>query len=74
MARSKYSSRKIPDKCRKCAMLNADLAKEIHGQTGDNCWDLKVCYSRRSHARHRDKRNQARALKRASIVALDYFC
>jgi hypothetical protein len=50
-------------------MLTADIAKSIHGVDGDNCWNPDVCYSRRSHARHRDRRNQARALKRSSSVA-----
>jgi hypothetical protein len=55
-----------PAKCRKCAMLSADKAKEIHGVEGDGCWNPAVCHSRRSHARHRDRRNQARNLKRAA--------
>jgi hypothetical protein len=61
--------RKIPQKCFKCAMLTAEVAKEIHGIDGDNCWNPSVCYSRRSHARHRDRRNQSRALKRSSVIA-----
>lgn len=61
--------RKIPNKCKQCAMLSADQAKEIHGASGDNCWDPSVCYSRRSHARHKDRRNQARAVRRSSVVA-----
>jgi hypothetical protein len=61
--------KKIPEKCKKCAQLTMDVVKEIHGPEGDNCWDPKVCYSRRSHARHRDRRNQSRALKRSSVVA-----
>jgi hypothetical protein len=61
--------RKIPQKCQKCAMLTAEVAKEIHGADGDNCWNPAVCYSRRSHARHRDRRNQARTLKHSSVVA-----
>jgi hypothetical protein len=31
----------------------------MHGPSGDGCWDSSVCPSRRSHARHRDRRNQA---------------
>jgi hypothetical protein len=35
-----------------------------HGNNGDNCWEPKVCHSRRSHARHKDRRNQARLIKK----------
>ena len=61
-------SKPSPAKCRKCAVLSADKAKELHGVDGDNCWNPSVCYSRRSHARHRDRRNQARNLKRAGTI------
>lgn len=61
--------RKIPTKCKQCAMLSASQAKELHGASGDNCWDPSVCYSRRSHARHKDRRNQARAVRRSSVLA-----
>ncbi len=59
-------ARAIPDKCRLCSKLTAQQAKQIHGPTseGDGCWNAAVCPSRRSHARHRDRRNQARNLKR----------
>lgn len=59
-------ARAIPDKCRLCSKLTAQQAKQIHGPTpeGDSCWNSAVCPSRRSHARHRDRRNQARNLKR----------
>lgn len=56
----------LPEKCRLCAKFTAVQAKQIHGADGDGCWDSTVCPSRRSHARHRDRRNQARNLKRWS--------
>ncbi|MBW4505554.1 MAG: hypothetical protein KME64_03450 [Scytonematopsis contorta HA4267-MV1] len=62
---------RIPEKCKKCSTFTADVAKSIHGPDGDNCWNPAVCYSRRSHARHRDRRNQKRALKHSSVVAKD---
>ena len=40
----------IPDKCKKCAMLSAAQAQELHGDLGDRCWNPNVCYSRRSYA------------------------
>lgn len=60
------SGRQIPEKCRLCAKLTATQAKQLHGVNGDGCWNSTVCPSRRSHARHRDRRNQARNLKRWS--------
>ena len=57
-------ARAIPDKCLKCAMLSSEQAQAIHGTEGDGCWNPAVCYSRRSHARHRDRRNQSRSQKR----------
>jgi hypothetical protein len=66
----------IADKCKKCAMLSAEQAQEIHGLDGDRCWNPAVCYSRRSYARHRDRRNQVRAKKRANpelVVSADEF-
>jgi len=56
------SSRKIPDKCLRCAALSAPQAKALHG---DSCWDSKVCPSRRSYARHRDRRNLERSRNRS---------
>lgn len=56
--------RQIPEKCRLCAKLTAKQAKHLHGPDGDGCWDSSVCPSRRSHARHRVRRNTARNLKR----------
>lgn len=56
-------SRKIPDKCVRCAALSALQAKTLHS---DTCWDHKVCPSRRSYARHRDRRNSQRSRKRST--------
>ena len=52
-------------------MLTAEKAKELHGEDGDNCWNPSVCYSRRSHGRHRDRRNQTRNMKRAGNLVED---
>jgi hypothetical protein len=65
-------SRKIPDKCLRCAALSATQAKALHGVDGDGCWDSQICPSRRSYARHRDRRNADRARKRrATLPTLD---
>jgi hypothetical protein len=57
--------RKIPDKCVRCALLDMDQVREKHGGK-DGCWNPKVCYARRSHARHRDRNNAARNLRKRS--------
>ncbi|PZU92091.1 MAG: hypothetical protein DCE90_18840 [Pseudanabaena sp.] len=56
----------IPAKCKKCAMLSAAQAQELHGELGDRCWSPAVCYSRRSYARHRDHRNLIRSRQRVN--------
>ena len=62
-------SRKIPDKCVRCGALSALQAKKLHSST---CWDSKVCPSRRSYVRHRDRRNIQRSRKRGSdLVTLN---
>jgi len=58
----------IPLKCQKCAMLDAAQAQALHGTEGDGCWNPKVCYSRRSYARHRDRKNQQRNRSRQESV------
>lgn len=60
------AGKQIPEKCRLCAKLTATQALQLHAIDGDGCWDSRVCPSRRSHARHRDRRNFARNLKRSS--------
>ncbi len=59
-------------------MLSAAQAQELHGNDGDRCWNPNVCYSRRSYARHRDRRNLVRARKRGDsdeslVVNIDEF-
>ena len=71
-------TKSIPDKCKKCAMLSAAQTQELHGNDGDRCWNPAVCYSRRSYARHRDRRNLIRSRKRGDsdenlVVNTDEF-
>jgi len=56
------SVKAIPDKCKRCAMLSAAQAQDLHG---DDCWNPAVCYSRRSYARHRDRISLVRSRKRS---------
>lgn len=55
-----------PQKCINCAKLSAEQAKRLHGPAGssEHCWDSKLCPNRRSHLRHRDRRNLKRNLER----------
>jgi hypothetical protein len=32
-------TKSIPEKCKKCAMLSATQAQELHGNDGDRCWN-----------------------------------
>lgn len=61
-------AKSIPLKCQKCAQLSAEQAQVLHGVEGDGCWNPKVCYSRRSYARHRDRKNQQRNRTRQESV------
>lgn len=61
-------SRSIPQKCIKCAALQAPDAKALHGSDGDNCWDSTVCPARRHYIRNRDRINQQRRLERVEQV------
>jgi hypothetical protein len=63
-AQPETPTRKIPDKCLRCAALSAAQAKALHGVEGNGCWESAVCPSRRSYIWHRDRRNQARSRKR----------
>ena len=60
--RKMSESRKIPDKCVRCGALSALQAKTLHS---DTCWDSKLCPSRRSYVRHRDRRNSQRSRSRS---------
>jgi len=65
----------IPDKCKRCAMLSAAQAQDLHG---NDCWSPAVCYSRRSYARHCDRISLVRSRKRSDtnpdlVVNTDEF-
>jgi hypothetical protein len=53
-------ARSINPKCWECALLSSDVAQQLHGETGDGCWEPKTCHRRRSHYRHRADNNQKR--------------
>ena len=55
--------RKIDKKCVTCAQLSASQARQVHGSSGDGCWDGKRCPRRRSHYRNRQQLNEQRRLQ-----------
>lgn len=63
---SPKAQREIPAKCLICANLTMPEVHARHGQDGtsDRCYDPSVCRSRRSYARHADRRNHARRMQR----------
>ncbi|UBF30068.1 hypothetical protein K9N68_38435 (plasmid) [Kovacikia minuta CCNUW1] len=48
--------RKVPKKCLHCALLDCERAHELHGPTGDGCWDSKTCPDRRYYYRNQAQR------------------
>ena len=55
--------RRVNKKCIECAQLSAVDAQELHGKSGDDCWNEKRCPRRRSHYRHRQQLNEKRRLQ-----------
>jgi hypothetical protein len=46
--------------CWQCSQMPIDTARQLHGESGDGCWDEKICHRRRSHYRNRADNNQKR--------------
>lgn len=46
--------------CWQCSQLSIEVARQLHGEAGDGCWDEKICHRRRSHYRNRADNNQKR--------------
>lgn len=40
--------------------MPVEAARALHGETGDGCWDDRICHRRRSHYLNRDDNNQKR--------------
>lgn len=62
-------ARSINEKCWHCSQLSIDVARELHGETGDGCWNEQTCHRRRSHYRNRADHNQKRKSQYVSIKA-----
>ncbi len=64
--------RQINKKCVACAQLSAAKAQQLHGKTGDGCWNEKRCPRRRSHYRNRRELNEnRRSLYQRQVLAED---
>ena len=60
--------RSINKSCQHCSALTVEQAQEIHGQTGDGCWDFDrphLCHARRTYYRVRAEKNARRQAKRS---------
>lgn len=64
-------ARSIDPKCQQCSHLPIETAKAIHGESGDGCWNDRVCHRRRSHYLNRDDNNQKRRGRYAQIRAIN---
>jgi len=47
--------RTAPKKCITCPQLSMSEVRELHGEQGDNCWNPKVCRSRRNWHKNRQR-------------------
>ncbi len=62
-------ARPVNGKCWHCSQLSVEAARELHGETGDGCWNEKTCHRKRSHYRNRADNNQKRKGQYFSIKA-----
>ncbi|MEM1253474.1 MAG: hypothetical protein AAGI69_13650 [Cyanobacteria bacterium P01_H01_bin.21] len=62
-------ARRINPKCVACAQMSVAKARQLHGKTGDDCWDEKRCHRRRSHYRNRHGLNEKRRVEYRRQVA-----
>lgn len=53
-------ARAVNPKCLECSQLPIEVAKTLHGESGDGCWNDRVCHRRRSHYLNRNDNNQKR--------------
>jgi hypothetical protein len=63
-------SRPINQKCWQCSQLPAEAARDLHGETGDGCWNEQTCHRKRSHYRNRADNNQKRKSEYVSVKAV----
>jgi hypothetical protein len=60
-------ARPINAKCWHCSQLSVEAARDLHGETGDGCWNEQTCHRKRSHYRNRADNNQKRKTEYVSI-------
>lgn len=61
-------ARAIDPKCVACARLDMDRVRQLHGASGDGCFDKQRCYRRRSHYRKRLDLNAKRRARYAAAL------
>jgi hypothetical protein len=57
-------ARSIDKKCLACSSLTIEEAILLHSESGDGCWNPKICHSRRSHYKKRSENNYKRRIRR----------
>lgn len=62
-------ARPINPKCWHCSQLSVEAARQLHGESGDGCWNEATCHRKRSHYRNRADNNQKRKGRYVSIKA-----
>ncbi|OLP15761.1 hypothetical protein BST81_24380 [Leptolyngbya sp. 'hensonii'] len=63
--------RSLSEKCRLCAKLVPEQARQLHGPEGDGCWNDKRCHDRRSYYRHRGVKIHNQRQRRQSKQPID---
>ncbi|MEM1253488.1 MAG: hypothetical protein AAGI69_13720 [Cyanobacteria bacterium P01_H01_bin.21] len=66
-------ARRINSKCVACAQMSVAKARQLHGKTGDDCWDENRCHRRRSHYRNRQGLNEKRRSAHCEVICLAKF-
>jgi len=62
-------ARPVNQKCWQCSQMSVAEARDLHGETGDGCWNEQTCHRKRSHYRNRADNNQKRKGDYSSIKA-----
>lgn len=58
-----------PKKCITCSQLAIAQVLELHGASGDHCWNPQVCHAKRTYYRHRPKYVESKWQRRHSPPA-----
>jgi hypothetical protein len=64
-------ARSFNETCWHCSQMSVEEARQLHGETGDACWNEKTCHRKRSHYRNRADNNQKRKANYATTLQKD---